>query len=145
MSIIDKIESLVTFLENIIPLSIKEAFEENKNFVLSKQKEQLSKGEYKQSVSIRPTYSPAYKKLKRKLSNTPNLRDTGTFYDSIRLDVRETYAEIITEDPKAKYLFSRYERAGNDLFGLQDGSIVEFVDDFVIPIINKKIDELIRT
>lgn len=145
MNVIDKIQALSNRLNTIVYESIKEAFEANERFVLDQQRAQLKRGEYKEKLPIRPVYTSIYKNLKNKSSFTPNLLDTGTFYQSIKLLVHETYAEITTEDPKAKYLFKRYEANGNNLFGLQDESLDNFIQEFVNPILKEKLNEFIKS
>jgi len=77
---------------------------------------------------IRPAYTASTVRIKRgkgQPTNRVTLRDEGDFHRSVFLYFEDDRFFVFSDDPKAKYLFSKY---GDDVLGLSDESIERIIN-----------------
>ena len=140
---LNELEALVLQIRDSIPAWIKAAVENNKEVIIDLQTQvQMYQGNTSEDSEILPPYAESTKK--RKLANQQpidrvTLKDTGKFYESIEVDVRNDEFEIKSPIQYSIYLVRKY----GAIFGLTPKNLEKFVLDYIVPEIKKNIDELI--
>ena len=114
---------------------VQETFEEYKTLIIDyNADEQMYKlGQDSKGSIIRPSYSPitiSIKKKKGQPTDRVTLRDSGKFHKTLIVTPKENYVEISSDLEYAKYLFKRY---GDDVLGIQEEILKEFVTRYVVP------------
>lgn len=114
---------------------VKQTFEEHKRLIIQYNADtQMYKlGQDSKGSIIRPAYRPATIRLKRakgQPTDRVTLRDTGKFHKTLIVTPKEDYVEISSDLEYAKYLFKRY---GDDVLGIQEELLKEFVTRYVVP------------
>ncbi len=109
-------------------------------------REQLEKGETPQETPIRPAYAnPAYA-YKKNIRNskpafgTPDLKNTGDFVNSIRVDAFSDSLELRATDKKAQQLFAKY----GYVLGLSQSNILRLQSDILKPYLVNRIRLLLQ-
>jgi hypothetical protein len=100
------------------------------------QKEQLNKGENFRG-KVFGTYSPATEEIAKgentrqpKIAGEPyNFEYYGDFFDGMYLAVFEDNALFFSDDPKTRFLITKYK----DLFGLQPESLSKLIKTTILP------------
>ena len=120
--------------ENVNRL-VRETFDEHKSLIIHyNADEQMYKlGQDSKGSIIRPAYRPAtvrIKKAKGQPTDRVTLKDTGRFHKNLIVTPKEDYVEISSDVEYAKYLFKRY---GDDVLGIQEELLKEFVVRYVVP------------
>ena len=128
-------------IKNSINPTIKKAFDKHKGLIVkyNSDKQMYEKGEDSRGLSIRPAYKPItirIKKRKGQPTDRVTLRDTGRFHKSLKVIPYEEYVEITTDIEYAKYIFKKY---GDDVLGIQEELLKEFVVNYVIEELKKEV------
>lgn len=111
--------------------------ERNEDWIVScvASKQLYAKGQNALGVDImsyRP-YTPftvQMKEEKGQPTDRVTLRDTGDFYDSMRVDADKTYFEIVADDWKTEQLKGKY---GDDILGLNADNKGQLIWDKLYP------------
>lgn len=135
MSVFDTAKEKLRELKNSINTLVKETFEEHKKLIVHyNSDEQMYKlGQDSKGSIIRPAYKPMtvrIKKRKGQPTDRVTLRDTGRFHKTLIVTPKDDHLEIRSDVEYAKYLFKRY---GNDVLGIQEELLKEFVKKYVVP------------
>lgn len=114
---------------------VRETFDEHKSLIIHyNADEQMYKlGQDSKGSIIRPAYRPATVRIKRakgQPTDRVTLKDTGRFHKTLIVTPKEDYVEISSDVEYAKYLFKRY---GDDVLGIQEELLKEFVTRYVVP------------
>lgn len=122
-----------------------ESMRETKKDFVEWQQEQLDQGKKKTGGSITPFYKPATIRIKKEKGqpiDRVTLKDTGFFYNSIFLVVKESQKAFaaVSSDVKSKWLLSRY---GENILGLGGVYKAGYVSD-VRPVYMRKISDVIK-
>lgn len=100
------------------------AVEENSANIAKLNAEQMLEGLTAESKPIRPKYSPAYLKRKRRmgysLDGTPDLKYSGAFQGDMDAIVHNGEYNLTSYDEKTQMLRKRY---GEEIFGLSEDNI----------------------
>lgn len=145
MSVFDEARKKLDELRKGVNELVKQTFEEHKKLIIHyNADEQMYKlGQDKKGSVIRPAYRPATIRLKRSKGQPTDrvtLRDTGRFHKTLIVTPKDDHVEISSDVEYAKYLFKRY---GDDVLGIQEELLKEFVKRYVVPKIqegaNKKL------
>lgn len=117
-----------------------ETMEESTGAIAEKNKEQLFSGENAEGSEIKPGYTPftiAIKQSKGQPTDRVTLRDTGSFYQGIYVNVQNEQIVSGSTDVKTLKLLDKY---GNEIFGLNDRFKIEVIRETVRPLFNDKIE-----
>jgi hypothetical protein len=145
MSVFDEARKRLNEMRDNVNQLVKETFEEHKKLIIQYNADtQMYKlGQDKKGSIIRPAYAYSTKLKKIKVGQPTDrvtLRDTGRFHKTLIVTPKENYVEISSDVEYAKYLFTKY---GNDVLGIQEELLKEFVVRYVVPKIqedaNKKL------
>ena len=141
-----RIKKLKQLKKEINP-SIKEAIQKN-DFVLiyEQTREQLNRGEDANGMQLVPSYAAstvAYKKRNNQPYNRVTLEDEGDLYESIRIEANSTQAIISAEIDYFLPLVAHYEQ--NQILGIQDDAMREFLKQYFFPVLGKKWEAILRT
>lgn len=135
MSVFDEARAKLEEVRNSVNKLVQETFEEHKSLIIHyNADEQMYKlGQDAKGSIIRPAYRPATIRLKRKKGQPTDrvtLKDTGRFHKTLIVTPKENYVEISSDLEYAKYLFKKY---GDDVLGIQEELLKEFVTRYVVP------------
>lgn len=106
------------------------------------QRGQLLKGQLSTGDLITPKYKPFTIKQKEKdprykaPSDTPNLLDTGDYYDSIMAKVKNKFIEITATDSKSTDLEKKYS---DKILGWNKETKDAFCEDVLFPTLKEKL------
>lgn len=117
-----------------------DSMEDTRQDIIRHQQDQLFAGRNADDREITPFYRPstiARKKKKSQPTDRVTLKDTGSFYDGVFVDVRKETFVVSSTDPKTGFLVKKY----NAVFGLAGDFKVEYVRD-LRPVFNKKIEDI---
>ena len=97
-----------------------DSMRETKTAFVEWQQEQLDQGKRKSGADIKPFYKPATIRIKKKKGqpyDRVTLKDTGFFYSSVYLVVKESQKAFaaVSSDVKSTWLLSKY---GDNILGL---------------------------
>ena len=146
-----EMKALISQLEKIqdgINPIIKKAFNSKQAEVLkyNTEKQLFKKGERSDGLKLTPAYADSTKSYKRKrgqrISNV-TLKDSGDFYNSIRVYPADEEVEIKTDGSLnySKFLEGRY---GAEIYGLQDKFIKEFYNRFISKPVTRFIQKAVK-
>ena len=126
-----KIEALKENVNQVIKIT----FERNKSIIIEyNAKEQMYKlGENSKGSLIKPKYANStisIKKSKGQPYDRVTLRDTGDFHKSLKVVAYDNYVEVYSDSLKALGLVEKY---GDDIFGVRDDLMREFVEVYILP------------
>ena len=131
---------------NIDP-TIEKTVQNNENFIIKMNTEQMYKGELSTGKEIRPSYAPAtiaYKKRKGQPFDRVTLRDTGQFYKKLKVIARYKDFVIDTSLSGARpygFLMKGKRSYGEDILGLNDKNKKELVNKKLL----KPLEKLFNT
>jgi hypothetical protein len=116
---------------------LKQAIKKNEKELVDINRDQMRKGDSGEG-KIKPDYSPWYLNFKQGLpsyfaGDSPDLFLTGSFQDTMFLDVKGDQAEFDSRDGKTTKLVDKY---GETLFDLNPNSM-ELAQDIVTPEFNR--------
>ena len=107
-----------------------ESIEETKDVIADLNAEQLYTGKRSDGSDITPQYSPItieIKKEKGQPTDRVTLRDTGEFYQGLRVDVQGEEVRVYSTDEKSEDLFKRYATPKKNIFGLNSEYKAEYI------------------
>lgn len=140
-NLLNKVKSVEESMNEIILMVVKK----NEREVLRLNvDEQLYKGVNSMGEKIKPRYSSATVKRKKKKGqpfNRVTLKDEGDFYDGFFVEYGVDEFSLQGDDKKTRYLIKRY---GKEIFGLTDKSLsdlIEMMEEDFIKIVKVKILE----
>lgn len=143
--IFDDALKTVDELRKSINPSIQKAFDDNKDVIndIQANVQMFDRGEKSDGGKIVPKYS-LITKIKKTKKGQPTdrvtLRDTGKFHRTLEVIARDDEVEITTSVDYAKYLFKKY---GDDILGIQEEMLEEFVEQYILTEIKKTFDDKI--
>ncbi len=123
---------------NLIEVS-GESIDKTKDQIVLHQQAQLFGGLNSQEENIRPPYTARtvqIKKRKGQPTDRVTLRDTGSFYREIFVDVRDRTFVTDSADEKAGKLIEKY---GGTIFGLGKSRRAEYVQESLRPVFVKNV------
>ncbi len=141
MDEIDKAKERIKKIQSQTNEIVGETFLKYESLIVSfnADSQMFDKGQDKKGSVIKPAYTPFTIKLKKEKGQPTNrvtLRDTGKFHDTLKVDVYKDYIEISSDVSYAKKLFKKY---GEDILGMQDEILRDFVNQYVKPSIVENI------
>jgi len=115
------------------------AIRQTENHLVEWQKDQLYTGKKKTGGRITPGYRPLTKKIK-KAKGQPidrvTLKDTGSFYEGIVVDVGATTYRLYSTDSKSTDLTAKY---GEAIWGLNKVSRQGYVEQNLQPVVIRNV------
>lgn len=146
MDVFSEAKRRITELRDSFNSLLKKAFEEQKQLIIKYNAEdQMYKlGEDSKGSVIRPAYRPAtirLKKAKGQPTNRVTLKDTGRFHKTLTVTPYDNYVEVESNVEYAKYLFKKY---GDDVLGVQEELLKDFVKLYVVPKIQEAAKEKLK-
>lgn len=144
-SIIKRVRETLAKIEASLYPTLKDVFTQRADVIKGIQTDvQLfSKGEDSQGLTIHPDYADSTISLKiskGQPTDRVTLKDTGNFYNSIRVIAEQDRLIIETSISYAKFLVDKY---GEDILGIQDMEMKEFFLRFIKPEIERNINNII--
>lgn len=130
-------ESIFPTLKDVFNLEVGEIKNIQTNVQL------FTKSEDREGITIHPEYTNftiSIKLSKGQPTDRVTLKDTGAFYRSINVVATSNQLIIETSISYAKKLVEKY---GEDILGIQDMEMKEFVIKFVMPQLEKNIKTII--
>ncbi len=135
----------VNELRQAVNTSIQKAFDDNYLIVKDIQvnKQLYDKGEDSKGSIIVPSYTPltiSIKKSKGQPTDRVTLKDTGAFHQNISIIARNDELEITATIKYAQKLFDKY---GDDILGIQEEFIKEFMDKYILEEIKEQFNGIV--
>lgn len=145
MSVFERAKNKVKELKSSVNPTIQSVFEEYKELVkeVNVDRQLFDKGQDSKGSIIRPAYKPITIKLKKKKGQPADrvtLRDTGKFHRTLKVIPKDDEVEIIAGVEYGKYLIKKY---GDDILGLQEEFLREFITRYILPELKKTFDDKI--
>lgn len=146
MDVFSEARKRLAELRDSVNKVVQSTFEEYKTLIVHyNADEQMYKlGQDSKGSVIRPAYSPitvSIKKRKGQPTDRVTLKDTGRFHKTLIVTPKENHVEISSDLEYAKYLFKRY---GDDVLGIQEEILREFVTRYVVPRLQENASQKIR-
>ena len=145
MSVSKYFKDKLNKLEASINPTIKQTFDRNKSLIIDQQTyEQWYKGEDQKGSNLVPSYALSTKVVKKRKGqpfNRVTLNDTGDLYKSVKVDAQTNSMIISANVEYYKYLVAHYPK--NQILGLQDVFLRQFVTTKVLPNLKKKFKDII--
>ena len=142
-TILNDFNVTVERLRTSINESIRTSFEQNKDVVKTMQtEEQMYLGINADGNAITPDYAKAtinYKKRTGQPYDRVTLKDSGDFYDSMKLIIGNNSMFIMNTKKYWIYLIDKYA----DILGITDTNLQTFVNTYTLPIIKQNFDDII--
>lgn len=125
---------------------IKEAFNEQKKLIVKyNADEQMYKlGQDSKGSVIRPAYAKStirLKKAKGQPTKRVTLKDTGAFHKTLIVTPHDDYLEISSDESYAWRLIEKY---GDDILGIQEELLKDFVKLHVLPKIQEQANKKLK-
>lgn len=134
MDVFEQAKRTVSELKSSLNQIVKETFEKNGYVIKEIQtQKQLYQGEDSKGSFIRPAYKPMTIRIKMKKGQPTDrvtLKDTGKFYNSIKVIANETFVEVTTSIEYSKELFKKY---GDNILGIQEELLRDFAEQYILP------------
>lgn len=108
-------------------------------------KQLFQKGEKYDGKKIKPGYSRITIKIKQKKGDPYDrvtLKDTGKFYNTMQLFLGQSYIYVTIN---VSYYDKLEKKYGRKIIGLQEQFLEEFAENYIIPELKKRIDDIIAT
>lgn len=145
MGVFDAEINLIDSWKNVIDDSIKEAFRRYDFVIIDyiTNKQWFQKGQKSDGKIIKPAYSRLTVKLKQKKGDPYDrvtLRDTGKLYRSIDVIIGERAVILRINVDYYRKLELKY---GKKIIGVQNQFLEEFCENYIIPQIEKNINDSI--
>lgn len=143
----DKEIALIDSWKTIATESVKEAVRRYDFVILDylTNKQWFQKGQKLDGKIIKPAYSRITVSIKQRKGDPYDrvtLRDTGRLYESIDILAGDRSAIARVSVPYFKKLQEKY---GDKILGIQDVFIVDFAENYVLPLLTKNINDSITT
>ena len=93
---------------------------------------------------IQPPYAPRtiYNKTRKgQPTDRVTLKDTGEFYNSLRIEFDENGFRIVSDDDKSKYLIAKY---GGPILRLPNEDLTRFLRFYIRPALAERMKEYIK-
>jgi hypothetical protein len=137
--------ALIDSWKEIILESVKMAFKKYDFVVLDylTNKQWFREGEKSDGKKMKPKYKAITIKLKKKKGDPYDrvtLKDTGTLYKSIDLIVGE---RALLMQVNVDYYAALEKKYGSKIAGIQEKFLQEFCDNYILPLIEKNINDTI--
>jgi hypothetical protein len=116
---------------------------ETKEAIANLNAEQMFSGLRSDGSEILPSYTDytiELKKAKGQPADRVTLRDTGSFYENIKVEVIGDKININSTDEKAEKLNKKYSKAKGKIFGLSDRYKREYLNESLRKVFKKKIE-----
>ena len=144
-SVISNLKQSIEEIEQSINRSCKQAFNQNEKKVLDLNRKQMFEGTKSDDTLILPPYADSTVKLKiKKLQpyDRVTLKDTGSFYDNLFLEVNEDEVKfkILSVLQYPVYLLGRYSLS---ILGLNTTNKTTFLNENILPILKQNINDII--
>lgn len=129
----------------LIPTFMGDAVVEYRDEIVDLIHEQLEAGETPDETPIRPAYANPGYAFKKQLKNskpafgTPDLKNTGAYYASMRLDVFNDGFEPYATDKKAPALEIKYGK----VVGFSGPNIARIRNEVIKPYLQRKVREIL--
>jgi hypothetical protein len=123
---------------------IEQSIVETKETIADLNAEQLFTGKRSDGSEILPSYSDrtiAIKEQKGQPTDRVTLRDTGSFYQGIRVEVEGARIVINSTDEKNESLNKKYSTAKGNIFGLSIPFKREYLNEKLRPTFKNKISQ----
>jgi hypothetical protein len=117
-----------------------DSIDDTREDLIRHQLEQMFAGQNSKGREIKPFYRPstiARKRKKGQPTDRVTLKDTGSFYGGVFVDVRKDTFVIDSTDPKSAAIAERYK----NIFGLAGQFKVDYIRD-LSPVFNSKIENV---
>lgn len=118
---------------------VRETIEETSGAVIDFNQQQMYAGKRSTGTDIKPAYAPLtvlIKDQKGQPTDRVTLKDTGSFYEGMFVDVNSETFDIDSTDEKTEALKEKY---GNRIFGLTTESKSEYVHYTFFPALKERI------
>lgn len=128
----------------VLEQSLKEEIENHEDILTDIIRTQLYSGIDGYMREIRPPYAPRTIKIKQRKGQPTDrvtLRDTGEFYNSLRIEFDDSGFRIVSNDDKAKYLIARY---GGAILRIQNEDFTKFLRFYIRPVLAEKMKDYIK-
>lgn len=145
MGVVERFKRKLAQLKAVIPASIKESIDRNKDVLTNQQQDQFNKGEDSKGMQFVPSYALSTIKKKRSKGQPTNrvtLKDTGDLYRSIEVETTTNEAIIKVNVEYFKYLVGKYDQ--NIILGMQEEFLKEFMLEYTLPILKQNFKAIIR-
>ena len=144
-TVISNLKQSIEEIEQSINRSCKQAFNQNEKKVLDLNRKQMFEGTKSDDTLILPPYADSTVRLKiKKLQpyDRVTLKDTGSFYDNLFLEVNEDEVKFkissVLQYPL--YLLGRYSLS---ILGLNTTNKTAFLNENILPILKQNINDII--
>ena len=142
-TILNDFNVTVERLRTSINESIRTSVDNNKTVIKTMQtEEQMYQGINASGNSITPDYANStinYKKRTGQPYDRVTLKDSGDFYDSMKLIIGNNSMFIMNTKKYWIYLIDKYA----DILGITDTNLQTFVNTYTLPIIKQNFDDII--
>lgn len=138
-----KLFTVLSAIDKLVIETLKELTFEIENY----QQGQLLKGQLATGDLITPKYKPFTIKQKERdprykaPNDTPNLLDSGDYYDSIMAKVKSKYIDVVATDSKSDDLEAKYSK---DILGWNQETKDAFANEVFLPTLEEKIKSIIQ-
>lgn len=144
--VIRKVKAAVKDIEDSIFPTLKDVFTRYSDIIkeINTEQQLYDLGQDSKSKSL-GKYAESTKRIKiRKIQpiDRVTLKDTGDFYESIRIIAKDDELIIETSIEYAKYLTRKY---GADILGIQDMELLDFTKKYIFPELESNINEIIKS
>lgn len=105
--------------------------------------EQMNKGLRSDGSEILPSYSDLtiqIKKEKGQPTDRVTLKDTGSFYEGVKVNISGEKIDITSTDEKTAKLNKKYSKSKGNIFGLSDKFKREYLNEKQRPSFKKKVE-----
>lgn len=117
---------------------------ETKEAIADLNAEQMFVGLRSDGSEILPSYSKLtiqIKKEKGQPTDRVTLRDTGSFYEGIKVDVSGDRLNITSTDEKTEKLNKKYSKSKGNIFGLSDRFKREYLNNNLRKVFKNKVEK----
>lgn len=142
---IDFLRDKVKELEAVIKPTIRDSIDKNSDELIAIQTDdQLAEGEDSDGNKIKPPYTEFTKNLKRikkQPINKVTWKDTGALYNNLKVDARANEAEI---DAPVPYIDDLEKKYGENVLGIQVALLDEFFNDYILPDLKERYEQITK-
>ena len=128
----------------ILEEHLKKEFEKHEKEIVDLIRDQLYAGLDGYEEPIEPPYAMRTKKRKLKKGqpiDRVTLKDTGRFYESLRIQFDASGFRIVSDESKAQFLLKKY---GPDVLRLMNENLNEVIRQYIRPSLTKKLKEYLH-
>ena len=144
-AVIRKIKAAIQDIEDSIYPTLKDVFTKHSDIIkeINTEQQLYAVGQDSKGKSL-GSYAESTKRIKirkRQPIDRVTLKDTGDFYESVRIIAKDDELIIETSIEYAKYLTKKY---GADILGIQDMELSDFTKKYIFPELENNINEIIK-